>query len=67
MSLKQEDREDRIRRYAYQIWLDAGLPDGETLACWQAAEEHEAAEESTHSTPAGESFPAGDPECPAAG
>ncbi len=62
MSLKQEDREDRIRRSAYQMWLDAGLPDGETLACWQAAEEQEAAKEATVTTPAAETFPASDPE-----
>jgi len=29
---------DRIREIAYQLWLDAGQPDGQDAAHWFAAE-----------------------------
>jgi hypothetical protein len=65
MSLKQEDREDRIRRLAYQLWQDAGLPEGGSVEFWQAAEDREVAHEAGTSSRTGESFPASDPERPA--
>ena len=30
---------DRIREVAYQLWLDAGMPEGEDVAHWYRAEE----------------------------
>ena len=57
MSLTQEDREDRVRRRAHQLWQDAGMRDGEELRFWLQAEELEAAEEAKISTPASETFP----------
>jgi hypothetical protein len=62
MSMRQEDREDRIRRRAYQMWLGAGLPDGDSIGYWQAAEEQEVGEESKVRNRSAESFPAPDPE-----
>jgi len=59
--MKQEDREDRTSRRAYQLWLDAGLSDGASLEYWQAAQEQEAAQEAMLKSPSEESFPAGDP------
>jgi hypothetical protein len=64
MSLKQEDREDRIRRRGYQLWQDAGLPEGGSVEFWQAAEEQEVAQEANTSSRTGENFPAVDPERP---
>ncbi len=64
MALRQEDREDRVRRRAYRLWQDAGLPDGGSVAFWQAAEEQEVAEEANTGSRTGESFPADDPERP---
>jgi hypothetical protein len=58
MSLRQEDREDRVRRRAYQLWQDAGLHDGGSV-------EREVAEEANTHSRVGESFPANDPERPA--
>ena len=60
MSLQQEDREDRIRRRAYQLWLDAGLHDTGSVEFWQTAENQEVAEEAKSSSRIGESFPAND-------
>ncbi len=67
MSLRQEDREDRIRRRAYQLWETAGLREGDELACWLKAEDLEAAEESRHHGRLGESFPSTDPQTRADG
>ena len=67
MSLRQEDREDRMRRHAYQLWLDAGLPASGSIEFWQAAEEQEVAEEAKTRSNSAESFPAEDPERPAGG
>ncbi len=61
MSLRQEDREDRIRRRAYQLWESAGLREHDELSCWLQAEDLEAAEESRHHGRLGESFPSTDP------
>jgi hypothetical protein len=65
MALKSEDREDRIRRRAYMLWLDAGLSDGASLEYWQCAEAQEAEAEAKATSGAGETFPANDPERPA--
>jgi hypothetical protein len=62
MSLRQEDREDRIRRRAYELWLDAGLPAAGSVEFWQEAEDQEVAEEANIPTRTGESFPAADTE-----
>ncbi len=61
MSLRQEDREDRISRRAYQLWEAAGLREGDELAHWLRAEDLEAAEESRRHGRLGESFPSNDP------
>jgi hypothetical protein len=65
MSIKQEDREDRVRRHAYRLWLDAGLPPSGSIEFWQAAEEQEVAEKAKIHSHSAESFPAEDPERPA--
>ncbi len=62
MSLRQEDREDRISRRAYQLWEAAGMPEGDELAHWLRAEELEIAEERRHRGAIGESFPSTDPQ-----
>jgi hypothetical protein len=62
MSLRQEDREDRISRRAYHLWETAGLRESDELACWLKAEDLEAAEESRHHGQFGESFPSTDPQ-----
>ena len=62
MSLKQEDREDRIRRRAYELWLEAGLHESGSVEFWQAAENQEVAEEAKYTSRISESFPANDPE-----
>jgi hypothetical protein len=62
MSMKQEDREDRIRRRAYELWRDAGLPESGSVAFWQAAEDQEVAREAQTSSRLAESFPADDSE-----
>jgi hypothetical protein len=62
MSIKQEDREDRTRRRAYQMWLDAGMPERGSIEFWQEAEDQEAAEEVQVHSRLGENFPSSDPE-----
>ena len=45
-----DDREERIRRKAHQIWEDQGRPEGQAEAHWDMASELVAIEESQMST-----------------
>ncbi|PZW48775.1 Protein of unknown function (DUF2934) [Humitalea rosea] len=61
MSDQQTLREQRLREKAYQLWQEAGSPEGEDDRFWQqaiAATEHE--EDALDET-VEESFPASDP------
>jgi hypothetical protein len=60
VSDSNQAREERIRLRAYQIWLDAGCPDGADLAHWRMAEDLEAADEEAD-IESEDSFPASDP------
>ena len=60
MSDRHEARQERIRRRAYEIWQDAGCPDGAAQDHWRMAEEQEAADEEVD-TASEDSFPASDP------
>jgi hypothetical protein len=60
MSDTEASREDRIRLRAYQIWLDAGCPDGAANEHWLMAETEEAADEKVDME-SEDSFPASDP------
>jgi hypothetical protein len=42
MSTEQVDREDPLRRRAYQLWENDGMRDGEDLRYWQEAEKEAA-------------------------
>jgi hypothetical protein len=53
-------REDRIRLRAYQIWRDAGCPDGAANEHWLVAEAQEA-EDAEVDEASEDSFPASDP------
>jgi hypothetical protein len=39
-----DEREDRIRRRAYQLWNDGGAPEGKSDEYWSRAEKQVAAE-----------------------
>ncbi|QGZ66545.1 DUF2934 domain-containing protein [Paraburkholderia acidisoli] len=39
-----DEREERIRRRAYQLWQDDGAPDGKSDEYWSRAEKQVAAE-----------------------
>jgi hypothetical protein len=45
-----DDREERIRRKAHQIWEEQGRPEGQAEAHWDMASELVAIEESQMST-----------------
>jgi hypothetical protein len=53
-------REDRIRLRAYQIWQDAGCPDGAAHEHWLVAEAQEA-DDAEVDEASEDSFPASDP------
>jgi hypothetical protein len=53
-------REDSIRLRAYQIWQDAGCPDGAAQEHWLAAEAQET-EDAEIDEASDDSFPASDP------
>lgn len=40
-----DEREERIRARAHQLWLDEGCPDGRALEHWRQASEELASEE----------------------
>ena len=53
------DREDRIREFAYFLWVEEGYPDGQAERHWQAAETRLDAEDLERKSVEGE--PPGDP------
>jgi len=62
----EDDREQRIRSKAYQIWMDEGCPEGRAEAHWDMATELVAIEENYASTlkpvqDAASSTPTGEP------
>ncbi|MBS0559142.1 MAG: DUF2934 domain-containing protein [Proteobacteria bacterium] len=60
--MDDEDRQERIRQRAYQLWLSDGCPEGRELQHWLAAERTEAeAEDQAADEASKESFPASDP------
>jgi hypothetical protein len=56
-----EEKEQRIRERAYQIWLDEGQPDGREREHWRQAEEQINAEEGEQSEPDEQSPPLAGP------
>jgi hypothetical protein len=60
MSDNPTAREDRIRLRAYQIWQDAGCPEGAAQEHWRLAELQEA-EDAEIDEASDDSFPASDP------
>jgi hypothetical protein len=62
------DHEQKIRERAYQLWLDAGQPEGQEDAHWRrASEEIGGADAGAGSTAGGSMQPEGTPESDAAG
>jgi hypothetical protein len=53
--------EPRIRELAYQLWEEAGRPDGRSDEFWRRARAQVFAEEGTHDKTLSDSFPASDP------
>jgi hypothetical protein len=53
--------EKRIRELAYQLWEEAGRPDGKSDEFWRRARAQVSAEEGTYDKTLADSFPASDP------
>jgi hypothetical protein len=53
--------EQRIRKLAYQLWEEAGRPDGMSDEFWRRARAQIFAEESMEDQTLSDSFPASDP------
>jgi Protein of unknown function (DUF2934) len=56
----EPDRQNRISDRAYQIWLNAGCPDGKADEHWYEAEREEGDDTDVEVAPE-DSFPASDP------
>ncbi len=56
----QPNAEERIRRKAYELWEQAGRPEGDGVVFWLAAERWDAEDREVDEAEE-ESFPASDP------
>jgi hypothetical protein len=60
VSDREPDRQNRISDRAYQIWLNAGCPDGKADEHWYGAEREEG-DDTEVEVASKDSFPASDP------
>ena len=56
----EDDRETRVRRRAYRLWVEAGCPEGAALSNWLEAEAQDDADAGVDIA-SEDSFPASDP------
>jgi hypothetical protein len=56
-----EDMQDRIRALAYELWQEAGEPDGPPSRFWHMAERQVHGDETQYDKTLEQSFPASDP------
>jgi hypothetical protein len=61
VSEQTKSHEDRVRDLAYQLWQDAGSPEGQADHFWHLAEQGVAGDEAGYDKTLADTFPASDP------